>query len=86
MVGSVELYGGVLGYMVGCWVTWWGVGLHGWEWGVTWWSVGLHDGSVGLHDGVLGYMVRSGELHGGVLGYIVVVIVGIIIICLSLIC
>ncbi len=26
---SVGLYGGVLGYMVGCWVIWWGVELHG---------------------------------------------------------
>ncbi len=26
---SVGLQSGVLGYIVGCWITWWGVGLHG---------------------------------------------------------
>ncbi len=31
MVRSGGLHGGVLDYMVECWVTWWGVGLHGRE-------------------------------------------------------
>ncbi len=38
MVRSVELHGGVLGYMVGCWATCWRL-------------VGCMVGSVGLHCG-----------------------------------
>ncbi len=51
MVESVGLYGEsiglddeVLGYIVGCWVTWWGV-------------LGYMVERVGVYGGVLGYMV-----------------------------
>ncbi len=63
---SVCLHGGLLGYMVGCWVTWWGL-------------LDCIVGSLGLHVGVLGYMVGGGVLvtwlsvglHGRVLSYMV---------------
>ncbi len=59
-MGSVRLYGGVLGGTLwGCWVTRWSiglygesVGLHGGEWWVKWWGVfGYMMGSVGLLGG-----------------------------------
>ncbi len=52
--GSVELYGGE------CWVTLWGVGLHGRVLDYMVVIVGLHGGSVGLHCGMLNYMVGCG--------------------------
>ncbi len=60
VVESDELHGGECWVIsVGCWVTWWSVGVHGGVLGymvecwVTWWRV-------------LGYMVESVVLHGGI--------------------
>ncbi len=59
MVGSVELYGGGLGYIVKS------VGLHGRVLSYMVESAGLH-GSIGYMVGVLDYMVECSVICWGV--------------------
>ncbi len=76
---SVGLYNGsVVLYSEECWVTWWGVVLHGGLLGYIMRIVGLYGESIGLHGGMLGYIMRivglygeSVGLHGGMFGYMV---------------
>ncbi len=46
--GVLGYIGEVLGYMVGSWVTWWSIGLHGGECYITWGMLDYMQGSVGL--------------------------------------
>ncbi len=72
--GSVGLHDGLLSYIVGCWITWWGVlgymvesvGVYGGVLGYRWRLLGCIMGNVVLHGG--SFRLHSAELHDGSVG------------------